>query len=170
MTEKRVVARRDGGMRFVVATGSGHEVVVDDGISNTGARPTELVLVGLAACTGMDVISILEKKRQEVDSYRVEVLGIQREERPDVFIRADVLHVVEGATVDERAVGRAIELSAWKYCPVSAMLCAGTVEMHHRYRIVRSAGTTDEGEVVAIGPGFVPPSSGEIPALVDGPA
>src|ERR671936_557 len=114
MTEKRVVARRDGGMRFVVATGSGHEVVVDDGISNTGARPTELVLVGLAACTGMDVISILEKKRQEVDSYRVEVLGIQREERPDVFIRADILHVVEGATVDERAVGRAIELSAWK--------------------------------------------------------
>jgi putative redox protein len=163
MSRKQVVATRDRGMRFVVATGSGHEIVVDDGISNTGPRPTEFVLVALAACTGMDVISILEKKRQEVSDYRVEVVGIQREERPDVFIRADVVHVVEGAAVEERAVRRAIELSAWKYCPVSAMLCAGTVEMHHRYRIVRPAGTTDEGEVVALGPGFLPPVE-EIPS------
>ena len=157
MTSKRVVATRDQGMRFVVSTGSGHEVVVDDGVSDTGARPTELVLVGLAACTGMDVIAILEKKRQVVTSYEVMVLGIQRTTRPDVFTRIDVVHDVTGPSVDTTAVRRSIELSAWKYCPVSAMLCAGTVEMHHRYRIHREGELEpEEGEVVTLGPGYNP--------------
>lgn len=157
MKEKRVVATRDRAMRFVVATGSGHEIVADDGISDTGARPTEFILVGLAACTGMDVIAILEKKRQVVTEYRVEVVGIQRDQRPDVFTRIDVVHDVTGPALELIAVRRAIELSAWKYCPVSAMLCAGTVELHHRYRIVHEDGTPpDEGEVVALGPGFTP--------------
>lgn len=164
MTSKRVVATRDRAMRFVVATGSGHEVVVDDGLSDTGARPTELVLVGLAACTGMDVIAILEKKRQLVTDYRVEVAGVQRQERPDVFVRIDVFHDVTGPSIETAAVRRAIELSAWKYCPVSAMLCAGTVEMHHRYRIHRTEGAEPEaGEVIALGPGHVP-SPGELGA------
>jgi putative redox protein len=156
VTSKRVVATRDRAMRFVVATGSGHEVVVDDGLSDTGARPTELVLVGLAACTGMDVISILEKKRQAVTDYRVDVEGVQREERPDVFVLIDIVHDITGTDVQTSAVRRAIELSAWKYCPVSAMLCAGTVEMHHRYRVHRAGEPVDEGEVVALGPGYVP--------------
>jgi putative redox protein len=106
----------------------------------------------------MDVIAILEKKRQVVTDYRVEVLGIQREQRPDVFTRVDVVHEVSGPSLELVAVRRAIELSAWKYCPVSAMLCAGTVEMHHRYRIHRDGAATDagpeEGEVVALGPGY----------------
>ena len=157
MASKRVVATRDRAMRFVVATGSGHEIVVDDGLSDTGARPTEFILVGLAACTGMDVIAILEKKRQVVTDYRVEVLGIQREQRPDVFTRIDVIHEVTGPALELIAVRRAIELSAWKYCPVSAMLCAGTVELHHRYRILRGDGAEpEEGEVVALGPGYSP--------------
>jgi putative redox protein len=157
VTSKRVVATRDQGMRFVVSTGSGHEVVVDDGVSNTGARPTEFVLVGLAACTGMDVIAILEKKRQVVTAYEVMVLGIQRMTRPDVFTRIDVVHDVTGPAIDTVAVRRSIELSAWKYCPVSAMLCAGTVEMHHRYRIHREGDLEpEEGEVVTLGPGYNP--------------
>ena len=75
MSTKRLVARLDGGMRFVVQTGSGHQVVADSGEGDTGPRPTELVLVGLAACTGMDVITILRKKRQMIESYEVEVMG-----------------------------------------------------------------------------------------------
>jgi putative redox protein len=157
VASKRIVATRDQGMRFVVSTGSGHEVVVDDGVSNTGARPTEFVLVGLAACTGMDVIAILEKKRQVVTAYEVMVLGIQRMTRPDVFTRIDVVHDVTGPAIDTVAVRRSIELSAWKYCPVSAMLCAGTVEMHHRYRIHREGDLEpEEGEVVTLGPGYNP--------------
>lgn len=153
MSEKQVVAARDGGMRFVVRTGSGHEVVVDDGLSDTGPRPTEFVLVALASCTGMDVISILEKKRQVVERYEVAVTGVQREERPTVFTRIDVVHEVTGPDVAVDAVRRSIELSAWKYCPVSAMLCAGPVELHHRYRVHRADGTV-EGEVVVLGPNF----------------
>jgi putative redox protein len=157
VSSKRVVATRDQGMRFVVSTGSGHEVVVDDGVSDTGPRPTEFVLVALAACTGMDVIAILEKKRQVVTAYEVMALGIQRTTRPDVFTRIDVVHDVTGPSVDTTAVRRSIELSAWKYCPVSAMLCAGTVEMHHRYRIHRDGELEpEEGEVVTLGPGYNP--------------
>ena len=131
MSSKRVVATRDQGMRFVVS-----RAPVMRWSSTTASRTpgpaTEFVLVGLAACTGMDVIAILEKKRQTVTAYEVMALGIQRPTRPDVFTRVDVVHDVTGPVIDTAAVRRAIELSAWKYCPVSAMLCAGTVEMHHR--------------------------------------
>ncbi len=156
MNSKTVVAVREGGMRFAVRTGSGHQVVVDDAAGNAGPRPTELVLAGLAACTGMDVVSILAKKRQVITEYSVQVLGIQRKERPDVFVRVDVLHVVEGTLLDATAVRRSIELSATKYCPVSEMLCSGTVEMHHRYRILRPGEEPAEGEVVVTGPGARP--------------
>ena len=156
MSTKHLVARLDGGMRFVVQTGSGHEVVSDSGEGNTGPRPTEFVLVGLAACTGMDVITILRKKRQMVESYEVEVTGIQRVEAPDVFTRIDVTHVVSGEGIATEAVRRAIELSAYKYCPVASMLCAGTVELHHSYRVVDSsdgASPPIEGLVAVRGPG-----------------
>jgi len=151
---KHVVAHREAGLRFVVTTGSGHEVVVDDGVGDTGARPTELVLVALAACTGMDVISILEKKRQDVTDYSVVVEGVQREERPDVFVRATIVHTVTGRDIDRAAVHRAVQLSAHKYCPVSAMLSAGTVEVRHRFLIVDAdhAKPDEAGEVIVLGP------------------
>ncbi|HXG39595.1 MAG TPA: OsmC family protein [Candidatus Limnocylindrales bacterium] len=156
MAEKTVVARHTGGMRFVATTGSGHDVVVDNAEGDTGPRPTELVVVALATCTGMDIASILAKKRQRVHAYRVEVRAVQREERPDVFTRIEVVHVVEGEAISETAVRRAIELSATKYCPVSAMLCAGTAEIHHRYRIEdRGSGpepTVASGTVLVTGP------------------
>ena len=154
MTSKRVVATRDQAMRFVVTTGSGHEVVVDDGISNTGARPTEFVLVGLAACTGMDVIAILEKKRQPPEAYSIRVEAVQREEYPQVLTRIEIVHEIVGASVNPLAVRRAIELSALKYCPVNAMLSAGDTAVHHRFTL-RAASETEpvaDEEVVVTGP------------------
>jgi putative redox protein len=101
----------------------------------------------------MDVVSILQKKRQTVTHYEVSVTAEQRESEPNVFTRADVVHLVEGPALDEAAVRRAVELSATKYCSVAAMLSAGTVEIHHRYRIVGPAGSAPiEGEVLVIGP------------------
>ncbi len=155
MTVKSAVARYAGeGLRFTATTGSGHAVVLDNAQGDAGARPVELLLVAQAGCTGMDVISILQKKRQEVTRYEVSVSAEQRTEpHPAIYTRADVLHEVEGPAVDEDAVRRAIELSATRYCSVAAMLSAGTVEMHHRYRIL-SADRPDpiEGEVLVIGP------------------
>ena len=153
MIIKSAIARYSGeGMSFNATTGSGHSIVLDDGRGNTGARPVELLLVGQAGCTGMDVISILRKKRVEITSYAVSVTAEQREGvHPAIYTRADVVHEIEGPAIDEPAVRRAIELSATKYCSVAAMLSAGTVEIHHRYRITGGAAPV-EGEVLVNGP------------------
>jgi putative redox protein len=162
VTVKTSTASYDGtGLRFTARTGSGHEIILDDSASNKGPRPVEMLLVGQAGCTGMDVISILQKKRQNVTHYEVSVTADQRDDQPAVFTRADVVHVVEGPAVDEVAVRRAIELSATKYCSVAAMLSAGTVEIHHRYRILGSAGVAPiEGEVLVTGPHADPDAMG----------
>jgi len=162
MPLKTSTARFSGpGMRFTARTGSGHEIVLDDGEGNAGPRPVEMLLVGQAGCTGMDVMSILQKKRQVVTSYEVAVSADQREGQPAIYTRADVVHTVAGPAIDEASVRRAIELSATKYCSVAAMLSAGTVEIHHRYRIVGPDGAAPiEGEVMVIGPHADPDAAG----------
>jgi putative redox protein len=102
----------------------------------------------------MDVISIVTKKRQVLDAYRIHVRGDQRTEYPQVFTEIDVVHEVTGRNLSEAAIRRSIELSATKYCPVSAMISAGATVIHHRYRI-HSSGAEHykaEGEVIATGP------------------
>jgi putative redox protein len=150
---KSSLARFDGpGMRFTVRTGSGHEITLDDADGDAGPRPVEMLLVGQVGCTGMDVMSILQKKRQVVTHYEVSVSANQRADRqPAIYTSADVIHLVEGPAIDESALRRAIELSATRYCSVAAMLSAGTVEIHHRYRILGGAAPI-EGEVVVTGP------------------
>ncbi len=146
------VALEGDGLRFVATTGSGHSLVLDNGEGDTGPRPAELVPVAVAACTAMDVISILRKKRQAVTRYEVEATGDQRESaNPAIFTRIDLLHVVEGPDVDVGAVRRAIELSATRYCSVGGTLSTGSAEVHHAY-LVRSGGTEQGGEVVVTGP------------------
>jgi len=151
---KSAIAHYAGtGLRFTARSGSGHEVVMDNKEGDAGPRPMEMILLGQAGCTAMDVMSILVKKRQTVTRYDVEVAAEEHEGSPSYFTRVDVVHVVEGPAVEEAAVRRAIELSATKYCSVAAMLSAGTVELHHRYRIVDAAGGAPvEGEVIVTGP------------------
>jgi putative redox protein len=116
--------------------------------------PVESIVVSLAACSAMDVIGILAKKRQVIYSYTIEAHAEQREEYPQILTRVEVVHVVEGTVVLEQAVRRAIELSATKYCPVNAMISAGATEIHHRFRL-RCTGAEPkeaEGEVIVTGP------------------
>ncbi len=87
-----------------------------------GLEPLELLLIGLGGCTGMDVISILEKKRQRVDGFEVRVHGDRAEEHPKVFTRIVVEYLVTGHGLDRAAVERAVELSETRYCPAMAML------------------------------------------------
>jgi putative redox protein len=99
------------------------------GGANDGFRPLELVLVGLAGCTAMDVISILEKKRQQVTAFEVKTHADQAEEYPKALTRFLIEYVVTGKGVDREAVERAVELSQTKYCSVSATLRnAGPIE------------------------------------------
>ncbi len=92
------------------------------GGDNNGFRPMELLLVGLAGCTAMDIISILTKKRQNVTAFEVRVHAERATQHPKVFTSAVIEYLVTGHKVDENAVVRSIELSAEAYCPAQAML------------------------------------------------
>lgn len=92
------------------------------GGDNDGFRPMELIAIGLAGCTAMDVISILSKKRQEVTDFEVIVDAGRADEHPKVFTNARIDYLVSGHNVDEAAVIRSIELSTLRYCPAQAML------------------------------------------------
>lgn len=85
-------------------------------------RPSELLMVGLAGCTGMDVIDILRKKRQAVTGFEVQVKGEQATDHPHQFVAIEVNYIVSGHNIDPEAVRRAIELSETKYCSVMATL------------------------------------------------
>jgi len=138
------------GMRFDAQAGSGHHVMLDasepDGGQNAGFRPMELLLVGLAGCTGMDVISILRKKRQQVTAYEVQVHAVRAEEHPMVFTEITVRHVVTGHQVDPVAVARAIELSETTYCGAGAML-GKMAKITHVFRILEAAHALEALEI-----------------------
>ncbi|HEX7490582.1 MAG TPA: OsmC family protein [Candidatus Limnocylindrales bacterium] len=157
MGEKKVTLNHESGLRFVARTGSGHDVVIDNAAGDAGARPTELLLASIAGCTAMDIVDILTKKRQAFDKYSVEVTGTQREKAPNVFLEITVLHIIEGGSVEAAAVARSIELSAGKYCTVSAQVAAGPCRISHRYTIKRPAtegsrATEESAEVMVTGP------------------
>ncbi len=114
------------GMIFVGAANSGFSVQMDAGTSaggnNSGVRPMEMIALGLAGCTAMDVLSILQKKRQTITQFDVQVDADLSVEHPRVFTHAIITYMVTGKNVDESALLRAMELSVTKYCPVQAML------------------------------------------------
>lgn len=152
MATKTGTITLDGdGLRLVAKAGSGHEIVMDDGIGDTGLRPAELIPIAVAGCTAMDVVSILRKKQQPLTGYAIEASGEQREGHPSLFTRIDITHVVTG-DVDPAAIRRAIELSATKYCSVGATVGSGIAAIHHHYRLRRPDGSEEAGEVVVEGP------------------
>ncbi len=123
-------------LEFVAETNSGHGIILD-GPDGFGARPLEMVLLGLAGCTAMDVISILKKKRQQVTDFRVRVSAKRAEEHPKVYTDIHVEYLLKGKEIKEAAVKRAIELSETKYCSVSAMLTKAA-NITNSYQIVEN--------------------------------
>ena len=115
-----------GKLSFTGSADTGFEVPLGAspqvGGDNDGFRPLELMAISLAGCTAMDVISILQKKRQEITDFRVQVDADRADEHPKVFTEAVIEYHVSGKNIDEKAVVRAIELSATRYCPAQAML------------------------------------------------
>ena len=126
------------GAAFVGESGSGHAMVIDGapaaGGRNIGARPMEMMLIGLGGCSAFDVVLILRKSRQAVTDCRVELEAERADTAPRVFTRIHMVFVVSGSELRESAVRRAVELSAEKYCSATAMLRA-SVEITHEYRI-----------------------------------
>jgi putative redox protein len=152
--DRRAVVTFDGSGTWSATTGTGRTVVFGDDVAANSHSPVEIVATALAACTAMDVASILAKKRQVVESYSVAVDAVQRDEYPQILTRIRLLHEVAGPVVTEAAVRRAIELSGTRYCPVNAMLSAGATAIEHAYR-VRGTGAVPfevEGIVLVTGP------------------
>jgi len=130
------------GMAFLATPGSGHELVLDAapevGGAECGPRPMELLLMGLGGCTGMDVIGILRKMRQDVTDYHIRLRGERASGHPKVFTSISVEHVVRGNALSLEAVRRAVELSATRYCSAAGML-GKVARIEESYRIVDEA-------------------------------
>jgi len=127
--------RYAGGEAFVGESQSGHAMVTSFAHDKlTAPTPMELLLISLGGCTGSDVVGILEKKRQRVTSYEIEVRGVRRDEHPRIYTEIEVVHRFRGHKIDPKAVAHAIELSETKYCSVSAMLAA-SARLTMRYEI-----------------------------------
>ena len=148
-----------GRMSFSGSAGTGFEVPLGAspavGGDNDGFRPLELMGVSLAGGTAMDVISILQKKRQDVTDFEVIVVSDRAEEHPKVFTAATIEYHVSGHNVSENSVVRAIQLSAERYCPAQAML-AKVFPMELKYFVYEDKGE-DKKELMVSGK-YVPGS------------
>jgi putative redox protein len=121
---------------FIGLPPSGHAQVMDANSERRSApTPLENLLVAVAGCTAYDVQSILQKKRQDVTDYRVEISGIRKEDRPQAFIKFHIKHVVHGRNISEKAVADAINLSDTTYCSVAATV-RPTAEITTSYEII----------------------------------
>ena len=124
------------GLQFVGTSGSGHGIVIDvkkeKGGFDAGASNTELVLMALCGCTGMDVVSILQKKRLEVDDFEVAAEGEISSDLPKRITDIEIVYRVWGSGIPAKALEEAIKLSKEKYCSVSNSLSANIT---HRYEI-----------------------------------
>ncbi|MER3543869.1 MAG: osmotically inducible protein OsmC [Chloroflexota bacterium] len=132
-----------GGMQFEGIAPSGHRLMLDSapevGGADAGLRPMELVLLALAGCTAMDVISILRKKRQDVTGFEVRVRSERAQEHPKVYTHIALEYIVRGRNISPEAVARAITLSKEKYCSVHAML-RSSVPIAYGFRIEEDGG------------------------------
>lgn len=125
--------------KMIGTSGSGHDVLMDGpemiGGQNLGARPMEMVLLGLGGCATIDVISILQKSRQTVTDCQVEISAERAMDKiPAVFTDIHLHFIVSGDNLKESQVKRAVGLSAEKYCSVSKML-EKTATITHDYEI-----------------------------------
>jgi len=126
-----------GAQQFVAVSPSGHALAMDsDRKSNTGPGPMELLLMALGACTATDVVIILEKKRQKLQSLEVICSGERAADPPQVWTKLEILFRLRG-NIEEKAAQRAIQLSEEKYCSVSATL-KKSAELTWRFEILPS--------------------------------
>jgi putative redox protein len=130
------------GVSFAGESGSGHTVIMDGppdlGGRNRGVRPMEMLLLGLGGCTAFDVVLILRRGRHDVTDCELELEAERADTEPKVFTKIHVHFVVRGRGLTEKAVARAVQLSAEKYCSASIML-GKTAEITHDFEIVEES-------------------------------
>ena len=121
------------GLQFIARASNGPAVVLDNPEGGSGATPMELFLISIAACTGMDVVSIMKKKRANMTNFQVNISGDRADDHPKRYTHIRIEFVLSGKGIKPQDMERSIELSVSKYCGAIASLNA-TVE--HSYRII----------------------------------
>jgi putative redox protein len=119
---REVTVKWEGDDNYIGRNSRGGTVNINSGGEKQGIGPMELLLLGVAGCTAMDVISILKKKRQSIDDLRIRVCGKRAETYPMVYTEIEVTYYLWGENLSQKAVEQAIQLSEEKYCSASAML------------------------------------------------
>jgi putative redox protein len=123
------------GFQFVARAGEGPAVVIDTHEGGSGPSPMEILLMGLAGCTAVDVVLILQKKRLNLTGFEVNVRGERAEEHPRRYTDIHIEYVLRGTGIGAKAVEQAIQLSEEKYCSALASL---NVRFSHSYRILEN--------------------------------
>jgi putative redox protein len=140
------------GMRLVGDVEDGPSILLDsshpDYGTHSGPAPMELLLLGLAGCTAMDVVSIMAKKRQPMTNLQVKVQGERAETHPKIWTKIHLEYIAYGEGISETALARAIELSESTYCSASAML-SKAAEITNSYRIVETHNPSKPGTITA---------------------
>ena len=123
---------------FKGSSDSGHEVILDGpkelGGKDLGMRPMEMMLIGMGGCTSFDVVTILKRSRQQITGCIAEIEATRADEIPKVFTSIHIHFLIKGIDLQEKAVERAVELSANKYCSASIML-GKSVKITHDFVI-----------------------------------
>jgi len=122
------------GLQFVARTGQGPAVVIDSSDGGSGVSPMQMVLLGVAGCTAIDVIMIMKKKRANIQRFEVNVTGDTAESYPKRYTHIHIEYVLYGSDIKPKGVEQAIELSEKKFCSAMASMNA---EFEHSYRIVK---------------------------------
>ena len=133
---KEIVAEWAGDLSFMGRNEAGGTVQMGNQNGQPGLSPMELLLAGMAGCTGIDIVNILRKKRQRIEDFQVRVRGKRADQPPKVYTKIEVTYLLWGEDLDPRAVEHAIQLSEDKYCSASVMLGA-MAEISSEYRIMR---------------------------------
>ena len=123
------------GMQFVARAGDGPGVVLDSSDGGSGPSPMELVLIGVAGCTAIDVIMIMQKKRVDIIDFKVNISGERADEHPKRFTKIHIEYELSGRDIKPNAVEQAIQLSEEKYCSASASLNA---DIDSSYKIIEA--------------------------------
>jgi putative redox protein len=123
------------GLRFIATSDKGLTLALDSGPLATAPNPMEALLAALGACSGMDVITILRKKRQQVTGYTIELVGQRLDEHPRAYTSVEIVHRLTGKGLSPAAVEEALRLSETKYCSVHATLAPG-LPISSRFEVV----------------------------------
>ena len=122
-------------LQFHGTLGSGYQYDLNSHAGEAAGSPMEFLLAGVAGCTAMDVISILQEMRQKVHGFSVEICGVRAEHHPKVYTDVEIIFVMRGESINEDNVARAIELSETLYCSASQMFHRSGTKIKTSYRI-----------------------------------